>query len=110
MVKWDKCRPFCFGTNNHCAKKIHQNKTILAIAIKIVLKCTTTNALIQEQRMGLKNSFGLLQSEVSQVMSIWKKSSQNGFMEMRNFRERAVGLNPVSSSPYWTKWVTNYIK
>ena len=60
--------------------------------------------------MGLKNLFGLLQSEVSQVMSIWKKSSQNGFMEMRNFRERAVGLNPVSSSPYWTKWVINYIK
>jgi hypothetical protein len=65
MVKPDKCQPFCFGINNYCQKKIHQNKTTLAIVIKMVLKCTATNALIQEQRMGLKNSFGLLQSEVS---------------------------------------------
>ena len=65
MVKPDKCRPFCFGINNHCAKKIHQNKTIPDIVIKMVSKCTATNALIQEQRMSLKNSCGLLQSEVS---------------------------------------------
>ena len=54
-----------FWHQQSLCKKIHQNKTILAIVIKMVSKCTATNALIQEQRVSLKNSCGLLQSEVS---------------------------------------------